>query len=342
MKRNYLLGIAAAVLAVLAVTVPQAVLAAGTTASTAVDNRVVVEWNAGAVASSTSDTATFVVDRLVTFTVTNQTAGGTTVDVYPGVPGSDLPENVLAFGVYNASNTTLDFALSALNTGDAVTSNISIYADDGDRVFDTATDTIAASLDDVPADTAVYVFVVGDISSGAATPEVENIDLLAEALDYATATSLLSDGGTAWQAGTVQNVLADLTGTAAGDGDYDGAHSDRGYYRVVMPSLTVTKTITGVADARAFNNTNPKAIPGATVSYRLVVENTGTGAATGVTLTDTLSANVDVTDVSNETVSAGAAPVLSDNDPAQDTIVWAVGTVAPASSENLTYDVTIP
>jgi len=343
MKIMRILAVAAVVAAMFALVVPQAVLAAGTTANTSVGNRAVLSWNAGAVAYSTVDTATFLVDRLVTFTVTNQTAGGDTVDVLPGVTGGEPDINVLAFGVYNASNTTLDFALSAINTGDAVTTTISIYADNGDRVFDTATDVIAASLNDVPADTAFYVFVVGDIHSTAVTPQVENIDLRAQALTAVGGTVITASAG-AWQATTLQTVLADLAGTdtTTPDIDYDGYHSDRGYYQVIMPDLTVTKTITGVTDARAFNNTDSKAIPGATVSYRLVVLNTGTADATGVTLTDTLSANVDVTDVSNEAVSAGAAPVLSDNDPAQDTIVWAVGTVATGSSANMTYDVTIP
>ena len=339
MKRNRLFVIAAVFVAVFAVSVPQAAMAGGTAPNTSVDNTVVVDWNAGAVANSTTDTASFVVDRLVTFTVTNNTAAGLTVGVFPGVVGAEPDVNVLSYSVYNASNTTLDFALSALNSGDPVTSNISIYADNGDRIFDTATDVIAASLDNVPMDTAFYVFVVGDISSGAAPPEVENVDLLAEALDYATATSLLSDSGTAWQAGTLQNVLFDAVGTAAGDGANDGSHSDRGFYEVVSPSITVTKTITGVADARAFNNTNPKAIPGATVSYRLVVENTGTGDATGVILTDNLSAVVNTTDVSSITPSVGGTS-LNDTNP--DTIIWTVGTVAPASSVNLTYDVIIP
>ena len=342
MKRYRIFVIAALFVALFAVIVPQSAMAAGTTANTSVDNTVVVNWNVGAVADSTTDTASFVVDRLVTFTVTNQTAGGLTVDVLPGVAGAEPDVNVLVYGVYNASNTTLDFALSALNSGDPVTSNISIYADNGDRVFDTATDVIAASLDNVPADTAFYVFVVGDISSGAATPEVENVDLLAEALDFATATSLLSDSGTAWQAGTVQNVLFDAAGSAGAGTDAvnDGFHSDRGFYNVVMPAITVTKTITSVTDARAFNNVNSKAIPGAKVNYRLVVENTGTADATGVTLTDTLSANVDVADISTVVQSVGAAPTLNNTNP--DTIIWTVGTVATGTSVNLTYIVTIP
>ena len=345
MKRISTLTITAMFVAVFAVCVPQAVMAAGTTANTSVTNTVVVDWNAGAVADSTTDTVSFVVDRLVTFTVTNQTAAGLTVNVLPGVAGT-VGVNVLVFDVVNASNTTLDFAISALNSGDPVTSNLPVYWDD-DRngTYDGTEPPIGAGLDDVPADSTWRVFVVADISSSAATPEVENVDLLAEALDFATATSLLSDGGTAWQAGTLQNVLWDAAGTG-GDGANDGSHSDRGYYLVTMPNLTVTKAITGVTDARAFNNTNSKAIPGATVSYRLVVVNTGTGDATGVILTDTLSLSVDVgagaglADVDNVSASAGSTPVLNDLDP--DTIVWSVGTVAPASSENLTYDVLIP
>jgi uncharacterized repeat protein (TIGR01451 family) len=342
------LTIAAVFAAVFAVCVPQAVMAVGTTANTSVANTVVVNWNAGAVADSTTDTATFLVDRLVTFTVANMTLGGATVGVLPGVAGT-VGVNVLAFDVVNSSNTTLDFTITALNTGNPVTSNLLIYWDnDRDGTYDGTEPPIGAGLDDMPADSTWRVFVVADISSGAGTPEVENIDLLAEALDFATATSLLSDSGTAWQAGTLQNVLWDAAGSAGAgtDGANDGSHSDRGYYLVTMPNLTVTKAITGVTDARAFNNTNSKAIPGATVSYRLVVENTGTGDATGVILTDTLSLSVDVgagaglADVDNVSASAGSTPVLNDSDP--DEIVWSVGTVANGTSENLTYDVLIP
>lgn len=292
MKRLSIFTITALVVAVFAVGFPQSAMAAGTTANTSVDNTVVVNWNAGAVANSATDTASFVVDRLVTFTVTNNTAVGLTVDVLPGVAGTAPDVNVIAYGVYNASNTTLDFALSALNTGDPVTSNIAIYVDGNlNRAFD-ATDTIAATLNDVPADTAYYVFVVGDIASSAATPEVENVDLLAQALDYATANTLLSDVGNAWQAGTVQNVLFDTAGSAGAstDGTNDGYHSARGYYRAALPILTVSKAISAVSDTRAFNSVDTKAIPGAQVRYVITIDNTGTGAATGVTVVDAIPA----------------------------------------------------
>ncbi len=339
MKRMSTPTIAALLVAVFVISVPQAAMAAGTAANTSVTNTVVLNWNAGAVADSTTDTATFLVDRLVTFTVTNQTLPATTVDVLPGVAGT-VGVNVLAFDVVNSSNTTLDFTITALNTGNPVTSARSVYwDDDGDGTYGGTEPPIGAGLDDMPADTIWRVFVVADIFSTATTLTwFENIDLRAQALTAAGAVISASAG--TWLPGTLQNVLADTNGTAAADTNYDGFHSDRGYYQVTMPNLIVTKTMTGVADTRAFNSTDPKAIPGATVSYRLVVDNNGTGDASGVTLTDTLSDYVDVGDVSNIAASAGSAPVLNNSNP--DTIVWSLGIVANGTSENLTYDVLIP
>lgn len=323
------------------VSVPGAALAAGTTANTTVTNTVLLDWNAGAVAYSTTDTASFVVDRLVTLTVANQTAAGLTVDVYPGVAGAPPTTNVMAFDVANGSNTDLDLALSALNTGSVVASDIRVYWDDDRNGAYDGTEPVTATLDNIPADSTWRVFVVADISSAAATPDVENIDLRAQALDTAGVVITASAGP--WQATTLQSVLAEGSGTAAADTAYDGYHSDRGYFRVVIPALTVTKTITGVTDARPFNNVNSKALPGATVSYRIVVENTGTGDATGVSLTDTLSPSVEIaTDVANIVSSAGATATTDNATPTPDEIIWTVGTVAPATSQNLTYDLTIP
>jgi uncharacterized repeat protein (TIGR01451 family) len=289
MKRVSTLTIMALFVAVFAVCVPQAVLAAGTTANTSVANTVVLNWNAGAVANSTTDTATFVVDRLVTFTVTNETSPALTVDVLPGVTGAVPDVNVLAFGVYNASNTTLDFALSALNSGVVFSSNVAVYIDSNlDRLFD-AGDPIAASLDDVPADTAYYVFVVADISSGASTPDVQNVDLQAQALTAVGGTVITASAGP-WAASTLQSVLFDAAGTAAADIADDGLHSDRGYYQVTMPSLTVSKSADVISDGLGNVSPNAMAIPGATVRYVIQIDNTGSGSATGVTVVDVIPA----------------------------------------------------
>jgi uncharacterized repeat protein (TIGR01451 family) len=244
----------------------------------------------------------------------------------------------MAFDVANLSNTALDFTISALNTGNAVTSNLPVYWDDDRNGAYDGTEPLASPLDDIPADSTWRVFVVADISSAALTTWVENIDLRAQALTTAGVVITASAG--AWEATTLQSVLADGSGTAAADTTYDGYHSDRGYYYVISPSLTVSKTISSVNDARPFNTPDPKAIPGATVRYRIVVDNAGSGDADAVTLQDTLSGNIDVLDVTVISSSAGSAPTLNDTNP--DTILWSVGTVASGTSENLVYDVVIP
>lgn len=284
--RKSTLTIAALFVAVFAVCVPQAVMALGTTANTSVANTVVVNWNAGAVADSTTDTATFLVDRLVTFTVINMSAGGLTVDVLPGVAGT-VGVNVLAFDVVNSSNTTLDFTITAHNTGNPVTSNLPIYWDnDRDGTYDGTEPPIGAGLDDMPADSTWRVFVVADISSGATTITwFENIDLQAQALTAAGAVISASAGP--WEAGTMQNVLLDATGTAATDGTNDGLHSDRGYYQVTGPSLVVTKTADVLSDPLGNTSPNAFAVPGAVVRYVITIDNSaGTGSATGVTVVD--------------------------------------------------------
>ncbi len=287
MKRISTLTITAMFVAVFAVCVPQAVMAAGTAANTSVTNTVVVNWNAGAVADSTTDTATFVVDRLVTFTVTNQTALALTVDVLPGVAGT-VGVNVLAFDVVNASNTTLDFTITTDNTGSPVTSNLTRYwDDDGNGTYDGTETPMGAGLDDMPADTTWRVFVVADISSSATTITwVENIDLQAQALTAVGGTVIAASAGP-WEAGTLQNVLLDATGMAAGDGTNDGLHSDRGYYQVTGPSLVVTKTADVLSDPLGNTSPNAFAVPGAVVRYVITIDNSaGTGSATGVTVVD--------------------------------------------------------
>jgi uncharacterized repeat protein (TIGR01451 family) len=58
----------------------------------------------------------------------------------------------------------------------------------------------------------------------------------------------------------------------------------------LVPDLLTIKSVSGVADARAFNNFNPKAIPGASVTYSIQVINLGNGPTMtdSVFVTDTI------------------------------------------------------
>ncbi len=59
---------------------------------------------------------------------------------------------------------------------------------------------------------------------------------------------------------------------------------------IVYPSLSVVKTSSVISDG--VSGSNPKAIPGATVRYCILVTNTGSATATNISATDTLPADV--------------------------------------------------
>ncbi len=59
---------------------------------------------------------------------------------------------------------------------------------------------------------------------------------------------------------------------------------------IVYPSLSVVKTSSVLSDG--VSGSNPKAIPGATVRYCILVTNTGSATATNISATDTLPADV--------------------------------------------------
>ncbi|MBN1317298.1 MAG: lamin tail domain-containing protein [Anaerolineales bacterium] len=68
------------------------------------------------------------------------------------------------------------------------------------------------------------------------------------------------------------------------------------------------------------------ALPGATLNYTISVANSGAVTATGVLVTDTLPAGVDLID---------AAPPYSYSQPVSDTLVWRVGDIPPGGSPNV-------
>ena len=101
--------------------------------------------------------------------------------------------------------------------------------------------------------------------------------------------------------GTTENVLADADGpaSAANDTATDGAHSDTGTYNVVSATLAASKTVAvlatnataatcGAAASLPPADTTFYPAPGACVEYVISVANTGSSAATAITLADAL------------------------------------------------------
>jgi uncharacterized repeat protein (TIGR01451 family) len=337
LKSLMLLGVVAVV--VLTGTSQVWALGADTNAGTSIDNSALLTFDAGqATGNTTSDTANFLVDRNVVFTNTNATAA--TVQAFPG--DVDL---IVQFDLQNDTNDVVDLLISPTVTGTAH-SDYGIFADTGDATCTTAdlagTDILAAGyLDEVAEDATPVLCLFIDADSGAADGATTGFVIEAQAAVGGSVgvqgAALVSANNAAWQAGTVQNAFGD--GAGYSDAQYDGLYDAAVVFEVVTANLTVAKTITAVNDSAAYT-TIDKAIPGAVVSYRVVVDNPGSGTATNVSLTDTLDAAIDATaDVSNIAASAGTFSTADTN---PDTIIWSVGSVAGGTSANLTYDVTIP
>ena len=330
----------------------QTTLAAGTASGLPITNTAAVDYQVNGFdqATVTSNTDSFTVDNRVDLTVTN--VAGTNV-----LPSStDQP---LAFTVTNTGNTSQGYALTATNGGgDFNMGNIRIYIDDGDNVWEgTGVETLYVANDnafDLAADaTSVYVYVVADTPGTPANGDTADINLLATTLNVGSAdvATGLTVGLTDADPNTagVDVVFGDAAGTV--DAVEDGQHSAVGTYTVAVTPLTLSKSSAIVSDP--FNLTvNPKAIPGATVRYTLVVTNPGAAPsnATSVVVVDAPPANTTYVaeSITLDTVGqtdAEDSGVPVDNSDWNDTnpgaVTVDVGTLIPGASATITFDVTI-
>lgn len=269
-------------------------LAVGTPAGTTIDNSATVDYAVGGVAQAqiASNLASFLVDNRIDIAVTTLDAGAITV-----LPGSTL--RVLTYQVQNDGNAVQDFRLQALDaaaaafglteTFDAV--NVNVFADaNGNGTYEQAVDNVAY-VDELAADAGAVVFVVADIPGTVVIDDVASYDLLAIAATGGGAGALGADAAedaAADDPAAIQIVFGDGAGTA--DAARDGIMSSRDSYLVANANLTLAKSSLTAEDP--FNGTtNPKAIPGARVTYTLDLGNTGTGSADNVSIVDAIPAN---------------------------------------------------
>ena len=291
-------------------------LASGTLAGSSITNTVTVNYQVGGF-SQTAESAgdTFTVDRKVAFVVA-ETGDMTTTTVSPGQTAA-----VTTFQVTNQSNATLDFALavaqvanggSGAHTGtDSFdTSNVTIYVDTNNNgVYDSGTDQAVTYLDELAPDASKTVFVLADIPLSLTNGAFSALTLTATAHGSATASS-----GTV---GSLDAVLAETTGAntsgmdtvfadaqGATDAERDGQHSAKDDFTVYTAALTITKTSRLISDPVNLT-ANPKAIPGATIEYCIVVANAGgSQTATDVAISDPLPGTV--TYIANSTYLNGS------------------------------------
>lgn len=322
--------------------------AAGTTQGTDILNNVTVDFQVGGV-DQTQATAsdTFQVDRVVRFTLEESATivnGTTSV-----VPGEE--DAVTAFTLTNTSNDVLDFSLVASQiatggstpTGDDAfdVSNLEFFVDDGDGVFDPATDTLT-SVDDLAADGSVTIFIIGDIASSQVNGDIAGVTL--------TGTALNSDGS-AIVASDDSDVNTAGVETIFGDTDRDGVEAADDDYTVTAAELSVAKVSRVISDP--VSSANPKAIPGAVVEYCISVTNAAGGAtATGVTLSDNLStitgvtfvpssAFVDGTTFDAATSTCTAGTTAGTYTAGTDTVSGTLSDIAGGETRTLVFQVTI-
>lgn len=278
--------------------------AAGTAAGTTITNRAVVNYTVGGVAqtqvnSSPTGNSTpgaaggadtvFVVDRIVSYTLT-------VVDTTPvaGTPGqTGLATTYL---LTNTGNDKEGFALSAANLVggtvtlgattntdviDMTTATLKVaYGPDATSAYNAGT-AVVGNLDNLAADAARRIFVVGDLPAAALNGQGANVRLTAKAAVAGSAGATLETvTAGADTPGSVDVVIA----ASVLNGTTSQKTADSGY-TTTAPSLSVVKTETVISDP-VNNTTNPKAIPGAVVEYTVTVTNTGATSANGVAFQD--------------------------------------------------------
>ena len=269
--------------------------AAGTAAGSSIDNTATVNYSVGGVAQTavSSNTATFVVDRKVSMTLTEP--GNATTSV---VPGSS--NQVTTFLLTNTSNAALDFGLSLVQPTSGTTAHggtdnfnvtaptfwINTGASVGSATYDPANSVQVTYIDELAADATKYIFIRASVPIARVNGDVAGVTLTAQARESGVAAIQGAVVGQTAGANTagMDTVWADAAG--ATDAARDGLISARDDYTVAAPVLTVLKTSKIISDPLN-GTTDPKMIPGATVEYCIQVSNAaGAATATSPSITD--------------------------------------------------------
>lgn len=267
-----------AALLLLAIGAPAA-HAAGVAAGTAITNTATATFDDpdGNPVTVNSNPSVVTVDELLDVVVARNDAGNVLVDA--GV--TDVP---LSFTVTNTGNgpENMRLAFDASLGGDQFDpTNVRIYLDNGDGIFDPMVDTLyVPTINDplIDADDSRIVFVVADMPGVLNNGDLGNVNFSAEAVTSITTLGPDAPGTTFAGAG--------VGGTDAVVGA-SGAYADivHGYY-VSSVQTTFTKT-QSVADPYGGNSP----VPGAIITYTLTFDVIGTGSITNALITDPLPAN---------------------------------------------------
>jgi len=275
---NHLLKLSVVVL--LSVLAYNPVFAVGTTAGVDISNTATATYTMGGTGYNINDTITFRVDEKLDVNVVWQDA----VNVGVNTPDTN---RVLTYLLTNTGNGTDDYLLTVDNNigGDQFNPVfVNIYLDANDNgIYDSGTDTLYNPGGNDPslnADESLAIFVVNDIPGSRSPGDLGNSQL--------TATSNTSG---AVPAGTAFINAGDNTSDAV-VGNSGGTSNDTGTYEVSNVNVSIVKSVV-INDQLGGN----QPMPGATMTYTLVVSVTGTGTASGIIITDPIP--TDTTYVTN-------------------------------------------
>jgi len=157
-----------------------------------------------------------------------------------------------------------------------------------------------------------------------------------------TATSNTPPAPGPWAAGTVVAGAGEVPGTDAVVGTSTGSANERGTYVVSSVVVSLVKSATIVDQ---FGGTEP--VPGATITYAIVVSVTGSGTAQGVIITDPVPGNTTYT-AGTLNLNSGALTDIGGDDAGDvgtttaGTVTVSLGNLAALSPvQTITFDVTI-
>lgn len=331
------------------IVVAQTALAAGTAATTSINNKATVNYQVGGVAQPLVESSptgnstpglnngantTFVVDRKIDLTV--QEVGNAATGVTPG-----QTNQVTTFFVKNDGNDTQGMALSAANLANGSTipvwgltpdafdmTNVRVFVENTACTgigqtglgYQAGTDT-ATSITTIAADACAWVYVVADTPNTATNGQPADVRLTVIVRAPTTLAALTETSG-AESASTVDVVFADTGRDATATADDQ--------YLVSAASLAVQKTSQVVSDpinGALAPGVFPKAIPLGVVEYGITLTNTGGQNASVVTITDSIPANttfknnVYSSNTRNVSITVGATTTFCQAEAGSDTNV---------------------
>lgn len=303
---------------------PQAAHATGVDAGTLIENTASASYSIGATTTTVeSNTVTLKVDELLNVAVTSN-------DSAP-IPLSSTGA-VLSYTITNTGNGPEAFNLTATptvtgNDFDATVQSIVIDTN-GNGIYDAGVDQVLATGAPTPIlseDAALVVFVVVALPSGTAAGDTSQVRLTADA-DTGTGTP-----------GTVFN----LAGQGGGDavvGTSTASQEALGSLVATQVNVSLNKTAT-ILDP--FGTAQP--VPGAVITYTLVLGVTGTGSVGNMNVTDIIPPG---TTYNTGSLALNTAALTDGADTDQGTgsasgIDVSLGSVAAGTTHTVQFKVTI-